>query len=125
MPHDRPKYLDGQPKERSGVYSIIAISMVLAVALFGAWKLYIGTVVGWEKRFNSPAPAALNATVTTHEMTPDAKLVERRLRDLAEARKRNAATKPDKCIDGVTFKKLRDGGWENIPNIRCTSERKP
>ena len=57
MSHDKPKYLDGQPKERSGVYTIIAIGLVLAIALFGAWRIYIGTVIGWDKRFNSPDKA--------------------------------------------------------------------
>lgn len=33
MPQDKPKYLDDQPKERSGVYTIVGISLILLIAL--------------------------------------------------------------------------------------------
>lgn len=119
MPDDKPKYLDDQPRERSGVYMIVAISLVLAVALVGAWKLYIGTVEGWQRRFSPSRDSAVPPSYVQATSATDAVLAEQRLRDLAAARNARPALNVDRCIDGVAFRKLPDGGWENIPNIRC------
>ena len=98
MPHDKPKYLDGQPKERSGIYTIVAIS--------------------WNKRFD---PEQDSAVPVGYSPPPDA---IQRIRDAerqhnAQLATRKRAPKVDKCINGTAFRQLPQGGWENIPGIHC------
>ena len=119
MPHDKPKYLDDQPKERPGVYIIIAIAIVLAIALYGALQIYAGMVQGWDRRFNPDRDSAPPPGYNRRQAEADAALAEEKLPLLAAQRELEQAKTYDKCVNGTAFRKLPDGGWENIPNLRC------
>lgn len=108
MNPDKPKYLTDLPRERPGHYIIIAIALVLAIAIYGALKIYAGTVSGWEKRFNQPA--------THTAIPPPARASNAHATEKLPA---PVALKPDKCINGTPFRRLPDGGWENIKGVRC------
>lgn len=122
MDRIKPEYVDQVPKDKSGgmLWTMI-IGLVLLATMIGAWQIYAGTVAGWEKRFGKqPTPAAIPAGVAESraQATVAAANAEANLRALNAAHLEQE--KPfDKCINGVAFRKLNDGGWENIPGIRC------
>lgn len=119
---EQPEYLAKLPKDRHGLYIMLAVVAVLILTLVGAWKLYIGTVAGWQKRFEQKPERPQQMIIGHRVATPpsDADLAEFKLRQLAEARARaHAGASYDRCIDGIAFRKLPDGGWENIPKTTC------
>lgn len=113
MNPEKPKYVADLPREWPGHYIIIAIALVLAIAIYGALKIYAGTVDGWDKRFNRPAQRTSPVSRSSAELPQD------RLRELEDARSQQMQPKIDRCIDGVAFRRLPDGGWENLPGVPC------
>lgn len=116
MDRPQPEYLAKLPKDRHGLAWTVGIGVVLAITMVGAWQVYVGTVRGWEARFNAPKKAI---SPTVREVPAEAVLAEQRLRELAAARSREPAVIVDRCINGVAFRRLPDGGWENLPKVRC------
>lgn len=109
MERNQPDYLAKLPRDRHGIAWVVGIGLVLAVTMAGAWQLYVGTVVGWENRFNRPAELA----------SPAPLILPAPVIDPAQVGAREGPAPYDKCIDGTAFKRLAGGGWENVPGIRC------
>jgi hypothetical protein len=124
MNDEKPKYLANLPKERPGVYIIVALAAVLAIALYGALRIYAGTVQDWERRFNSPSPTAAAPTPPPEPSAAERIAIAQREHDLwlAERAKQRLISK---CINGVAFRKLPDGGWKNLPGVHCSTHQAP
>ena len=112
MTREQPEYLAKLPKDRHGLWLMAFVALVLLFTMYGAWKLYIGTVQGWENRFNRPTARPEASQYTEMAAANEPQILP--------------APQPliiDKCIDGTAFVKLADGGWTNIPGIQCSGTK--
>lgn len=128
-PHGVNMERQPQRRERTGIFQIIGIGLVLAVALWGALALLGDTRSTWEQQ-----RADRNAQVARmRELAASgARTGEQDQRALQEAQQRAIATAQERqradvaagrlrCVNGLLFRRL-DNGWENIPGRRCHSE---
>lgn len=124
----RPEYLEPIGKKRSGFPWLLLIGVAVAVLAVLGVRQHMQTQAAWQARFDKKqdhtltvapeADADREARVAAiREQRRQAE--ERYIRDrLDEVVKEEEAGKI-KCIQGTAFRRI-PGGWENIPNIRCS-----
>ena len=130
---ERPPYLGDLPRDRRGNWPMYLLAAGLLAALIGGWKIYAGTVAAWHERFQAPKPTA---PAPTADIEAQRAAYMRRVRAQREQAARQAEMADEslraanardrtgwKCIDGVSFRPLPNGGWENVPGERCVARR--
>lgn len=116
MERDQPEYLAKLPKDRHGIVWVVLIALAIGASLVAALKIYAGTVDGWNKRFGSTTSGKVERPRTAKNQAVS--------KVRAGTYPQPILTKPDKCIDGTAFRKLPDGGWENMPGVGCQNEQR-
>lgn len=121
---DRPDYLPRSETHGTSLWWIIALGIAMAGLLWMGLRMYAATTVAWEDRYGTGRAqraaqqhANLDAAVQRREQLRQ--VAEAEARRLHEEQPPATAPKPDRCINGTAFKRLPDGGWANMPGVRC------
>lgn len=126
MERERPPYLRELPRDKRGNWAIYALAAALLAALLGGWRIYADTVAAWHTRFQrSPSQPDTSHASRDQEIQRQKALAEIRARREAAQRQPQHRTNHHgwKCIDGILFRPLPGGGWENVPGERCATSR--
>lgn len=129
MERERPPYLGELPRDRRGNWAIYALAAALLAALLGGWRIYADTVAAWHTRFQSPSRSEPATSHTSRAQEIQRQQTLAQIRAQREAAQRQAAQQHStnrhgwKCIDGILFRPLPGGGWENVPGERCATSR--
>lgn len=107
-------------RERTGILHIVAITAVLAFALWGGAQLLGSTRATWERQHAAARPeettAARNANADLQRAYREAKA--RGITDAREHYEAEVAAGRIRCLNGQVFRRL-ENGWENVPGQAC------
>jgi len=126
---ERPPYLGELRQARRGNWAIHLLAGVLAgvlvIALVGGWRIHSDTVSAWQQRFQArPAPVAAATTLAEPPPAIDQATIDRHAQQIIKAARRESRA-GWKCIDGIAFRPLPEGGWENVPGDKCQRPQAP
>lgn len=124
----RPEYLDPIGKKRSGFPWMLLIGAAVVVLAVLGIKQHMETQAAWHARFDKgqrkvpdvkPAIEADQQAQIAAIRKQREEAEEKKIRAVLDEVIKDEEAGNIKCIHGTAFRKI-PGGWENIPNIRCS-----
>ncbi|KRG78069.1 hypothetical protein ABB30_04915 [Stenotrophomonas ginsengisoli] len=125
----RPEYLEPIGKKRSGFPLLLLVGIAVAVLAALGLKQHMETQAAWRERFDKAQPKAPPTDPAADEerrvrlaglQEQRRQAEERYIRDRLDEVVKEEEAGNIKCIQGTAFRRI-PGGWENIPNIRCSN----
>lgn len=124
----RPEYLEPIGKKRSGFPWLLLIGVAVAVLAVLGVRQHMQTQAAWQARFDKKQDHTLTvapevdadrearvAAIREQRRQAEERYIRERLDEVVKEEEAGNI----KCIQGTAFRRI-PGGWENIPNIRCS-----